>query len=1121
MGCLLVWSLLSPSSAKAVNVLTQHNDLSRDGANLAETNLTPANVNVSTFGKVFTQTVDGQIYAQPLYVQGLTISNVTRNVVFVCTENNSVYAFDADNAAAGALWHTNLGAAVPYTDVNSCSDLKPVIGITGTPVIDPETGTLYLDSKTLQVNGATTTYYHYLHALDITTGSEKYGGPVQIQGTVNGIVFNAQHGHQRAGLLLLSNVVYVAFSSHCDWTPYNGWLFGYNTTNLSQVAMFNTTPGSAGGEGAIWSGGMAPAADTHGNIYVITGNGTFNANTGGTNYGQCFIKFSTTNGLAVADWFSPFDEASLSSRDRDIGTGGAVLLPGTELLTGMGKNGTNYLLDQNHLGHFSTGSSDTNIVQEFLATLPSDRIGQSPVYWHGPTNQYIYMSTENTNTLTYLFNGSTIQTTPLAVGAAKQGSVPGGISLSANADTNGILWVIDSGSGGTLRAYDAANMPNELWDSQQDSSRDALGGFVKFCSPTVANGKVYAPTASQLVVYGLIGSSAATGGTLLWTAGSGGDMNWSAAMNWTNVVFGGYGPPMPANNVLFTNAADVSSPTPANNIVNSNFTIASLQYANNAASTSPDYQVTQIGDGQTLVVTNGLVAGTAADSGAAQVVNGIVNGANGTLVLSNGELAVTQGSGTDGAHQAVLDLSGLGTLTVANASRIAVAVDGAPAQTGNGAQRCSGVLYLARTNDIAVTSTGVTNGILVGWNDSQGNGNSSGVPNASDNGSALYLGQTNALFTGAIYVGTDKTLGCLLAFNPSGLGNPVAYIRGIGGAGSRVSLWGIGDTSMKNGSNQSASGTNDFSGGTVDALVENLNVGVTQTGASSGNTGNGTGVLTFAAGTLDVNHLTNGWSEGTGTLAGTDVGTGTVNVNGTALLKVNNTLALAQSTGGGTGVPSGTLNVNGGTVMADSIVAGGGTSVITLNNATLILTNQAGVPSAPIGTFAVAGSTLHLRLNGNAMATNIVTANLAAGGVNTIAIDSAINVNSLLTFPIISYTGSAPATGSFVKGALPPGFAANLVNNTAQKRIDLVLAPAAAVTPHVNAISSSGTNLVFGGTNGFPGGFYSVLVSTNVTLPFDQWKPLTTNPFDGNGGFNFTNPTDPNSSQLFYLLHLQ
>jgi hypothetical protein len=325
---------------------------------------------------------------------------------------------------------------------------------------------------------------------------------------------------------------------------------------------------------------------------------------------------------------------------------------------------------------------------------------------------------------------------------------------------------------------------------------------------------------------------------------------------------------------------------------------------------------------------------------------------------------------------------------------------------------------------------------------------------------------------------------------------------------------------MKTNSNQSASGTNDFTGGTINALVASMNVGVSETGTSSGNTGNGTGVLTFNAGTIDVNNLTNGWSVGTGT-NGTDNGTGTVNVNGTATLKVNNLLALAQNTSTGAGVPSGTLNVNGGTVAANTIIAGSGVSTITLNNATLIVTNTAGTPASPIGTFSTTNSTLHLRLNGSAIGTNIFAANLNASGASTIAIDSVVNVTGVITFPILSYTGTAPASGNFVKGALPSGFSGNLVNNSAQKRIDLVIAPNASVTPRINALSFLGTNLIIGGTNGFPSGYYYVLTSTNLATPLHQWLPVSTNPFDLNGGFNFTNPMNPNSPQFFYLLQLQ
>jgi hypothetical protein len=497
---------------------------------------------------------------------------------------------------------------------------------------------------------------------------------------------------------------------------------------------------------------------------------------------------------------------------------------------------------------------------------------------------------------------------------------------------------------------------------------------------------------------------AANPGKLLWTAG-GADTNWSTVLNWTNLTTGGNGPPGPANNLVFTNTAAVNSSGTINNVVDDNFTVESLQFNNNAASTSPNYQVTLISDGQTLVVTNGISVSTAADSDASQVVNAAITGANGTLILNNGVVAITQGSGSDGAHQAILDLSGLGTLNIINASKIAVAVNGVPAQAGNGGQRSSGVLYLAMTNFISVTSTGVTNGIVVGWNDSQGNGSSSGVPNAADKGSALYLGQTNAIFTDAVYVGTDKTLGCLLAFNPNGLNNPTAYFRGIGGATSRVSLWGIGDTSMKNNSNQSASGTNDFTGGMIDALVGNMNVGVSEAGASSGNTGNGSGILTFNEGIIDVNNLTNGWSVGTGTNT-SDVGSGTINVNDTATLRVNRVFALAMNTGTGTGVPSGTLNITDGTVLATNIIGGSGVSTINLNSGTLDLQSDNPAPGkiANIST---------LNIGANAVDDPALLANataISAANAIVIAPNGTLAGNTVITSP-----------GLTVNGAISPG----------------------------------------------------------------------------------------------------
>jgi PKD repeat protein len=513
----------SPTSASAVNVLTQHNDNFRTGANLSEYVLTVSNVNTGQFGKLFTRTVDGQIYAQPLYVNGLIISSKLHNVVYVETEHNSVYAFDADDpAASNRLWHVNLGASVPNADFGNsgdCKDINPELGISSTPVIDLTSGTMYVVAKTKVGSN----YFQQLHALDILTGQDKFGGPVSIQGSVPGtgvgsvggtLAFDPLFQHSRAGLLLLSNTVYVAFGSHCDYGNYHGWLFGYNATNLQQTTIFCTTPNAGGGPddggGGIWGSGMGPAADADGNIYVTTGNAALDKNTGGLDLGDSLIKLSVSNGtLVVADWFSPHDQANMFTNDLDLGAGGPVLIPSTNLLVVIGKTGVAYLIDRQHLGGFVNFSSDTNIVQEFSASSLPYSIGQSPVYWNGPANQFLFFWTRGMTVTAYSFNGTSIATTPVATGNTTQTNRSGGISLSANGNTpgSGILWGTEGNGSGTIHAYDASNVASELWNSQQIPARDALGNYTKFCAPTIANGKVYVTTtSSNLVVYGLLGT---------------------------------------------------------------------------------------------------------------------------------------------------------------------------------------------------------------------------------------------------------------------------------------------------------------------------------------------------------------------------------------------------------------------------------------------------------------------------------------------------------------------------------------------------------------------------------------------------------------------------------------
>jgi PQQ-like domain len=460
----LTVTLLLPG-AMAVNVIMQGNNLSRTGANTSETILTPANV-ARSLGPLFTNGVDGQVYAQPLYVQNLSIAGGTHDVVFVCTESNSVYAFDADTAGV-TYWHDQLGT--PFTP--SCSDLTPVVGITGTPVIDLSSGTLYVDTK-LESGPS-----HELHALSITNGAEKFGGPA----TIIASGFDASIEHQRPGLLLLNGVVYLSFGSHCDQGAYHGFELGYNATNLSLLYTFNTTP--SGGQGAIWSGGMAPAVDTNGNIYVMTGNGSFD---GTANFSMSMIKLSPS--LTVEDYATPTNWSSLSGADLDFGAGGPVLIP-PNYAVGIGKDPTLYVVNINNMGHVG------NFAQTLAAeSNEGDTVGKSPVYWQGPTMQYLFLAHANNPTESFQFTGSSIDPKPLGTSSFTPNDRVGGLSLSANGNTNGVLWEI--GSDSKLRAYDAVNISNVLWTG-------SVGSYVKMTSPTIANGKVYVGTSDGLNVYGL------------------------------------------------------------------------------------------------------------------------------------------------------------------------------------------------------------------------------------------------------------------------------------------------------------------------------------------------------------------------------------------------------------------------------------------------------------------------------------------------------------------------------------------------------------------------------------------------------------------------------------------
>jgi len=448
----------------AVNVLTQHNDLCRTGANTQETILTTANV-ASSFGPLFSDTVDGQVYAQPLYIQNLNISGGMHDVIFICTESNSVYALDADTPDI-TYWYTNFGE--PFT--SDCGDLLPFVGITSTPAIDLESGTIYVESCMQSGD-------HELHALDITTGAEKFGGPVTL--TAPGFVPSIER--QRAGLLLLNGVVYISFASYCDENDYHGFILGYNATNLTLQYTFNDTP--TGTQGGIWSSGMAPAADTNGNIYVMTGNGTFD---GTNNFAMSMIKLSAN--LTVEDYATPTNYQTLSDADLDFGSGGPVLLP-THYAVGIGKDLNLFLVDINNMGQVG------NFAQEFPAEqYINDVVGQSPVYWQGPSMQYLFFAHEGNAAESFQFTGTNFNPTPLGTSSFYQSNSCGGLSLSANGTNNGIVW--ENGSDNNLRAYDAINFPNVLW-------MGSVGTWVQMTSPTIANGRVYLGTDSNVSVWGL------------------------------------------------------------------------------------------------------------------------------------------------------------------------------------------------------------------------------------------------------------------------------------------------------------------------------------------------------------------------------------------------------------------------------------------------------------------------------------------------------------------------------------------------------------------------------------------------------------------------------------------
>ena len=532
---LLAAALQPLSSSGQAPVLTYHGDATRSGLYDNETLLTPANVNSTQFGKLFSYPVDGIVDGQPLYVPNVSISGTTHNVVFVTTQHDSVFAFDADNPGSGTpLWQVSFinpsagVTTVPSTEQGCTFTGFTEIGIMGTPVINlttgsnGNTGTLYVVAKTKEVSGSTTNYFSRLHALDITTGLEQFGGPVVISASIvapdgNTVTFNPLLQFQRPALLLQNDVVYVAYGSNgCDITA-TGWLFamdsGISSGVLQQLAVMDMAPDQAWGD-SIWMAGGGPAGDGNGNVFLATANGIFDFSTGGADIGDSILEFSYAGGtLNLEDYFTPYNQGYMADNDKDLGSGGVMLLPTQagpypNLLVQSGKLGTIYLVDRDpgNMGRYNPTSN--SCLQSLTGALGP--LFSTPTYW----NNTVYFTAFNDYVKGFSLNNGMLSTSPtVATNRTYSGSAS---FISANGSTNGILWAVFDPKAPTLYAFDATSLIS-LYNSGENSSRDTLGTVVHFVPPMVANGKLYIGTgstssANKLIAYGLLAYLTPTAG---------------------------------------------------------------------------------------------------------------------------------------------------------------------------------------------------------------------------------------------------------------------------------------------------------------------------------------------------------------------------------------------------------------------------------------------------------------------------------------------------------------------------------------------------------------------------------------------------------------------------------
>jgi hypothetical protein len=514
---------------QSVSVLTQHNDNTRSGWNDNETALTTGNVNVQQFGAVFALTVDDQVYAQPLVIGHVAIGDGSHNVVYIATVNNTVFAFDGDNGHL--YWQgsfTAPGMRPPRnTDMTGAcggtyQDFSGNIGIVGTPVIDAVRGTMYFVARS--TTGSV--FVQYLHAVSIADGSEIAGSPIPItasdsgngDGSVNGVItFDAQRQNQRQGLTLLNGVVYVTFSSHCDWGPYHGWILGYDAATLRQRVVFNATPNGYGG--GMWASGAGMAADAAGNLYVVVGNGTVGDTTDPaslSNRGESALKLTPAGAtLTVGSYFTPYDFQYLNDNDLDYGSMGGLLIPNSSYYLTGAKDGKLYLLNGDAMGGYSPSSDQ---VQQVVPLSVNANMHCQTAYYKGSSQEFIYLWSENDPLRAIPFDRGGNLLAPQSQVVFNNGGPTGQsgavLSVSSNGSTDGtgILWASYAFSGdaehavspGMLRAFDANDVTKELWNNRQNVARDGAGNYAKFAAPTIANGHVYLPTFSnRVVVYGL------------------------------------------------------------------------------------------------------------------------------------------------------------------------------------------------------------------------------------------------------------------------------------------------------------------------------------------------------------------------------------------------------------------------------------------------------------------------------------------------------------------------------------------------------------------------------------------------------------------------------------------